>query len=115
MIEVELRFLGTWFSAISAQLPGFQDVVVAEPTDMHILICMSVEVGFWISPILVYPPGKSNGNAIVYNDLIPLAMHWNHKHLRLLNIAKRDLWLISISPISAVGGTALNRNYAKWI
>lgn len=24
--------------------------------------------------MLVYPPGKSNGNAIVYNDLIPLAL-----------------------------------------
>lgn len=80
-----------------------------------VIICTSAEAGFWISPMLVYPPGKSDGNAAAYNDLIPLPMHWNHKRLPSLNIAKRDLWLISISPISAVGGTALNRNYTKWI
>lgn len=61
--EVELSFLNAWFSVISFQMPGFQDVVTAEPTVMPIIICTSVEVDFWISPMLVYPPGKSNGNA----------------------------------------------------
>lgn len=46
-----------------------------------VIICASVEAGFWISPMLVYPPGKSSGNAAACNDLIPLPMHWNHKRL----------------------------------
>lgn len=114
--EVELSFFGAWFSASSAQLPGFQHVVMQSPQSLRpVIICMSAEAGFWISPMLVYPPGKSDGNAAASNDLIPLPVHWNHKRLPSLNIAERDLWLISISPISAVGGTALNRNYTKWI
>lgn len=83
MTGVELSFLGAWFSVISAQLPGFQDIVTAEPTVTYAYYYLySVEVGFWISPMLVYPPGKSNGNAVVYNDFIPLAMCWNHRRLR---------------------------------